>query len=689
MDIKNVNPSAHSDQEEFPIGGGKFLHLPTVAKGQSVTAAARKLARGVDFGEGVVLSVPEPEAMAIATAVVDPTQLRLDIERKRVSLHLTPSGETLVSVQGRVWSAGASADGANGRGRLEAKLAGRAVWPLPVDGDGRPSMRYVTRDIDRMREAVRDNAARIASSDLTMRVREHPHGVWNPVFLVPARAAVQPQADGAIETESAFVHTAEGSTRLVTCQAGIGLDRDLPLSFVGNTLDLVRRGRAGVAQRLALSPTAEDVHHAVKVATLPAHIIIGVLGPEGLPSTTPFPEVISEFVQSIHEEPRPWNALAQGGVRGERLVLELAEHGYLPKDVAADIVGRDEHHQVGSPPNVIAGRLLRATSHPDARESVRHAVLEDPSRQQLTRKRYAQTVGPLLLTIYRDTQDKQKNAVAALTQEFQPPQLEGRDWLIQPDRTVRDVLDQALEHLEGHPGIWSPAARELCARSLGALAELGLVYSDQGSQVSEAWLRGSVAKILNGLALCPGGLKILCEAAEKAEDSAKLMPILYNADGTAVLGEDDQPVHLHPDQNANVRLRELAFRDSRPEDGDDGDGDTELSPHDKFVEAQRRALNMTAQLKQVVDELFEIRDADGQPLIDKYGLDRTIVGGMPANLSDIRDNILISIADEPEALDEEDDDEAIEALEIALVRVEQDPSTGLASNRASVDTDGV
>lgn len=174
MDIKAVNPSAHSDQEEFPIGGGKFLHLPTVAKGQSVTAAARKLTRGVDFGDGVVLSVPEPEAMAIATAVVDPTQLRLDIERKRVSLHLTPSGETLVSVQGRVWAAGASADGANGRGRLEAKLAGRAVWPLPVDGDGKPSMRYVTRDIDRMREAVRDNAARIANADLNMRVREHP-----------------------------------------------------------------------------------------------------------------------------------------------------------------------------------------------------------------------------------------------------------------------------------------------------------------------------------------------------------------------------------------------------------------------------------------------------------------------------------------------------------------------------------
>lgn len=414
-----------------------------------------------------------------------------------------------------------------------------------------------------------------------------------------------------------------------------------------------------------------------------------MLDPDGLPSTTAFPEVISEFVQSIHEEPRPWNALAQGGVRGERLVLDLAEQGYIPKDVAADIVGRDEHHRVASPPDVIAGRLLRATSHPDARESVRHAVLEDASRQQLTRKRYAQTVGPLLLTIYRDTQDKQKNAVAALTQEFQPAQLEGRDWSIHPDQTVSDLLAKALAHLEDHPATWSPAARELCARSLGALAQLGLVYSDQGSQVSEAWMRGSVAKIINGLVLCPGGLKILCEAAEKAEDPGKLMPILYNDDGTPVVGEDDEPVHLHPDQNANVHLRELAFRGSRPVDDEDEDGDGEVSPHDKFIEAQRRTVGMAAQLAQFVDELFEIRDTDGQALIDKYGLDRTIVGTVPPSLSDIRDNILISIADEPEVLDEEDDRGAIEALEGAFTGEGHDHLPGLGSNHDAVETEGV
>jgi hypothetical protein len=167
------------------------------------------------------------------------------------------------------------------------------------------------------------------------------------------------------------------------------------------------------------------------------------------------------------------------------------------------------------------------------------------------------------------------------------------------------------------------------------------------------------------------------------------MPILYNAGGTPVLGEDDQPVHLHPDQNANVHLRELAFRDNRPTEDDDDDDDGEPSPHDKFIQAQKRAAGMSAQLAQFVEELFEIRDADGQALIDKYGLDRTIVGTVPASLSDIRDNVLISIADEPEVLNEDDDHEAIEALEDALIGDDEDDAAGVGANREAVETEGV
>jgi hypothetical protein len=86
---------------------------------------------------------------------------------------------------------------------------------------------------------------------------------------------------------------------------------DAALAYTGATQDLVRRARAGVASRLSVNPGNEDVHHAVKVLTPPAHVIVGVLDRDHNVSQRPLSQVISEFVESIHEQPRSWNVLAQ------------------------------------------------------------------------------------------------------------------------------------------------------------------------------------------------------------------------------------------------------------------------------------------------------------------------------------------------------------------------------------------
>jgi hypothetical protein len=80
---------------------------------------------------------------------------------------------------------------------------------------------------------------------------------------------------------------------------------DEALAYTRATQDLVRRARAGVASRLSVNPGNEEVHHAVKVLTLPAHVIVGVLDRDHNVSQKPLPQVISEFVESIHEQPRP------------------------------------------------------------------------------------------------------------------------------------------------------------------------------------------------------------------------------------------------------------------------------------------------------------------------------------------------------------------------------------------------
>ncbi len=215
-------------------------------------------------------------------------------------------------------------------------------------------MRYRTRNIERLRNAVRDNARRIGSPDLRQSVREHPDGVWNPIYVVPALVL---EEDPSGETETVgFVHATEGSTRAVTCLEALGIAYDDALAYARATSDLVRRARAGVATRLSVSPTDADVHLAVKVLTMPAHIIVGVLDTENKVSHKPYPQVIGDFVQSIHEQPRPWNVLAQGGVWGERLVLDLVAKGSLTRAQGDDIINRDEHHEITTAPNVIAGR---------------------------------------------------------------------------------------------------------------------------------------------------------------------------------------------------------------------------------------------------------------------------------------------------------------------------------------------
>jgi hypothetical protein len=398
------------------------------------------------------------------------------------------------------------------------------------------------------------------------------------------------------------------------------------------------------------------------VLTLPAHIIVGVVDGDHQVSERPFPQVISEFVESIHEQPRPWNVLAQGGVRGERLVTDLVAGGLLTQDQGSDVIGRDDRHETVATPNVIAGRLLRAASHPNAREVVRKAILEDPARHHLTKKRYAQTVGALLLTMYHDK--RQKTAAAALTNEFQPPALNDPGWRIREEIGIPELLDESLTELAAHPGVWSGASRELIARGITALSALGLVLSDQGSAVQEPWLRGTVASVVNKLALCAGGLKIIAEAIEYIEGHQDLPPLLYDADGEPEL-VDGQQFRLVPDGGANVRVRRLAFREDRPDDEDDRD--EELSPYDRFVRLQRRVVSAFSELDELVERLYEARDDSDQVLIDKHGLRRDIMGELPQTISELRDRVLLALEDEPEPMEEPNDEvDALEAIEAAM-----------------------
>ncbi len=233
--------------------------------------------------------------------------------------------------------------------------------------------------------------------------------------------------------------------------------------------------------------------------------------------------------------------------------------------------------------------------------------------------------------------------------------MEDSAWSIREGIDIPTLLDEALAALEVDGATWSKASRELVARGITALTALGLVYSDQGSAVNDqAWLRGTVARVVNNLALCAGGLKTIAEAVEFMEGPQELPPLLYDADGEAVL-VDGEEVRIVAAQGANIRLRSLAFRDAKPDDHHEAD-DEDASPYDRFIGLQNKAALTLMELDALVERLYEMRDDADQVLIDRHGLRRDVEGDLPETIIKIRDNIFVALEAEVESLDSPTDE---------------------------------
>ncbi len=213
-----------------------------------------------------------------------------------------------------------------------------------------------------------------------------------------------------------------------------------------------------------------------------------------------------------------------------------------------------------------------------------------------------------------------------------PPNPNAKSWEIRPELTVGEVGDKALAALSGEPGVVSMDARELIARTAGAMAALGLVYSDQGSQYKDParqnWLRGSVHNVLLRLASSAGGIQTLREAGERAADPDGLMPMHYNPDGSEALNVDGHTEHLDPQNDANLKVRALAFHADEPADLDDVGHGAE-TPHDRYMVAQRRLAATVVQLEKQVEDLWEIRDPSDDKFVDREGLDRSLLAAAP------------------------------------------------------------
>ena len=134
---------------------------------------------------------------------------------------------------------------------------------------------------------------------------------------------------------------------------------------------------------------------------------------------------------------------------------------------------------------------------------------------------------------------------------------------------------------------------------------------------------------------------------EKASTAEEATPRV----NTKALVTIKQNSYSVPVRLAGLRVHSrVGERDGRPRD---------MSPYDRFMDAQKRAVAAAGQLEQLVKDLLEIRDADGQSLIDKHKLDRAVMGELPTRINDVRDLVLLSLAADQSGDDSDDHDPRI------------------------------
>jgi hypothetical protein len=601
----DVSPTAYRDQTAFPVSDGEIT-IPRVPDNRAIANLTSRLKPYL--GE---------YAVAVAEVVVDPAQIRADIADQQFEYQDTPSGRQLVCIRGRAWTVAVSSDGANGRSRLAQQRSGdEDPWPLPTSNGAEPVLFYPTKSVERMAKASAESSKQIITADMITRVRSNPRGIWNPPLAVVGVANI---AGG---EPAVFVHAAEGSTRISTGHHVVGVDYGAPVRAAGKVRDLIRAARASVASGLAATPDSRAAQDAAKLFTCPIRIVIDVLDENGDRCSDPFHEVVSEYVESVHEEPRPWDELAQGNALGERLMLRLNQEGKLSDEALADILQRDDFYDGDARPSEIALEIARAATRPDAESVMREVILSDADAKNLTAQRKARALAPLILRAHRDMKGLRESAVAALSRPFLPSALSDATW-VPSGRTVGELQKACEKVVVTDPEHWYDELLELCARAVGPMCALGLVVSDQGQAVDEMKeLRGHVAEVIVGLASSVGGVRVMCDAIRRADGEHKLYPRQRNLDGSAVEVEDadgNQIVARYDpqDRNTNILIRALALNEGVvPSVGGGKKSKPSLTPAERFASLEDDFVQLTGELLKTKTQLLEVLGTDGQPIME-------------------------------------------------------------------------
>jgi hypothetical protein len=603
---------------------GEIVEFPDLPSGTAIKNAAKRF--------GSAYNLPAGAAFALAANMVDPAAARTEVDAKQPMEHLqpmeTPSGKFLLTHHARLWTPGVSGDGSNGRSRYDIQTtngSGTPMRPWPIGLHLAPAIiDYPTLALDDMIAAAKLSATKIRSPELITQIGRNPRGIWNPPVVVLARAYVRLE-DGSI-VERWFLHTIEGSTRVEACHEMTGTDPGAPLKRSDDPLAHIRESHAQLADTFDTLPTSQKSLAAARAATMPALIVVAVVEEDGLrPISTGFPEVINDYVESVHVQPRPFSDVAQSNVLGERFLLTLKRCGKLSGNTAGALLGRE--HNVPGKPSTRAATLVHEICDSANETTIRDFVITEPG-SRLTKARRAKLIGPL---VARQFSGAAESTDRALMRAFTPDALLDNTWTISGvsaeklrKQCLKDVNDGNLQTL---------AMLELQARGGPALCATGLLLSDQGSTVKGiAKLRGSVEKVVEALVKKPGGVSVLCDAIAWADGERAEKPREYDVEGNVKTDEKTgDPRHYSAAwEKGNMGVRALAFTDDGeiPMNGSSrttSAPDPAKTPEEQYKASEDTLIEMLTAARTALLDMASATDEQGRKLMKRLGLRNVVI----------------------------------------------------------------
>jgi hypothetical protein len=604
--MPNRRPSATT---EFTLDGVE-VKLPAAAAAGAVKNAAKRFERG--YG------LPSGAAFALAAASVDPASERgrvpADGGLEALDPIMTPSNSVLLCHRARLWTPLVSGDGSNGRSRYELQTTGDAsLRPWPVAWHHDPAIvDYRGSSKEDMATAARASAETIRSPKLMTEISQHVRGVWRPPVVVIARAKSSEDSE-----DVWFLHTIEGSTRIEACHELIEVDAGAPLSMSDSPLEHLRRTRDRLVERFESLPTSPASLAAARAATVPALVVVAVVGEDGVPLVEGFPDVVNDYVESVHVQPRPFSDVAMNNVLGERLLLTLRREGLLDPGDLNHLMGRVRDPE--GTPSIRAAELVKLITDSANEKYIREIAITE-ERGHLTKNRRANLIGPL---VARQFPKPAETADRALMRSFTPDALIEKDWTISGDKpgVLRRKALRSFEQGE----LDDPSILELIARGGPALCAAGLLLSDQGSTVEDkAELRGPVSRVLDGLVESRGGVEVLCDAVSWADGTRRFLPRVrtLNGDVKTDAGGDEHH-YVAQWRSGNMQIRALALNGGvipRTKRNGKEKAPPARTPEEAYEQTELELRTNISSAATKLADLLALKDEQGRLLLGRIGL---------------------------------------------------------------------